>query len=143
MENVTATILDKFGKVSMKIVTPKMVHFAKNDSTDFIDPQLTIYHKSPNPWFIESRTAKALHGMDNVVFTDNVVIHHPADYNNPATVIKTTTLTVHPNEKTAETTEPITMIQPNSVMQAIGMHADMDSGNIKLLSQAQGEYDPD
>jgi LPS export ABC transporter protein LptC len=120
-----------------------MVHYAQNDSTDFTDPQLTLYHKSPNPWFIESKTAKASHGIDKVVFTENVTIHHPADYANPATIIKTTTLTVHPNDKTAETAEPITMIQPNSIMKAIGMQADMDSGNIKLLSQAQGEYVPD
>lgn len=143
MENVTAIILDKVGKVSMKIVTPRMVHYAHDDTTDFSDPQLTLYHKSPNPWFIVSKTAKAQHGIDQVVFRDDVTIHHPADYNNPATVIKTTSLTVHPNDKTAETAEPITMIQPNSVMKAIGMIADMDSGNIKLLSQATGEYVPD
>lgn len=142
MENVTAIILDKVGKVTMKIVTPKMMHYVQNDTTDFIDPQLTLYHKSPNPWFVESKTAQALHGIDNVVFNGDVTIHHPADFNNPATVIKTTTLTVHPNEKTAETSEPITMIQPNSVIKAVGMHADMESGNIKLLSQAQGEYVP-
>src|SRR3990167_2653924 len=136
MENVTAIIVDKVGKISMKIVTPKMLHYAQNDKTDFIDPQLTLYHKSPNPWFVESRTAQALHGINNVVFKGDVTIHHPADYNNPATVIKTTTLTVHPNERTAETTEAITMIQPNSVIKAVGMHADMDSGNIRLLSQA-------
>ena len=143
MENVTAIILDKLGKVSMKIVTPKMTHYAKDDTTDFIDPQITLYHKSPNPWFIASKTAKAWDGIDNLVFNTDVTIHHPADYNNPATLIKTSTLTVHPNEKTAETVEPITMIQPNSIMKAVGMQADMDSGNIKLLSQAQGEYVPE
>lgn len=143
MENVNAVILDKVGKVTMKIVTPKMIHYAKNDTTDFIDPQITLYHKSPNPWFIASKTAKAWHGIDNLVFNTDVTIHHPADYNNPATLIKTSTLTVHPNENTAETAEPITMIQPNSIMKAIGMHADMDSGNIRLLSQAQGEYVPE
>ena len=143
MENVTTIILDKFGKISLKIVTPKMVHYAKDDLTDFINPQLTLYHRSPNPWFIASKTAKAWHGIDNVIFSDDVTIHHPANYNNPATVIKTRSLTVHPNTKTAETAEPITMIQPNSIMKAIGMQADMDSGNIKLLSQAQGEYVPD
>tara|TARA_R110000868_G_scaffold6389_10_gene36474 strand:+ start:938 stop:1498 length:561 start_codon:yes stop_codon:yes gene_type:complete len=143
MENVTATILDKFGKVSMKIVTPKMVHYTKNDTTDFTQPELTLYHKSPNPWFIASKTAKSNHGIDQVIFHDDVTIHHPADFKNPATVIKTSVLTVHPNERTAETTESITMVQPNSIMKAIGMFADMDSGNIKLLSHAKGEYVPD
>ncbi len=143
MENVTAIILDKVGKVSMKIMTPRMVHYAQDDTTDFVDPQLTLYHKSPNPWFITSRTAKANHGIDRVVFHDDVTIHHPADFNNPATVIKTASLTVHTNAKTAETAELITMTQPNSIMKAVGMFADMDSGDIKLLSQAKGEYVPD
>lgn len=143
MEDVTAVILDKVGKVTMKIVTPKMVHYAKDDHTNFTNPQLTLFHKSPNPWFVESKTAFANHGIERVIFKGDVNIHHPADFNNPATVIKTNSLIVHPNNKTAETSDPVTMIQPGSIMKAVGMQADMESGNIKLLSQAQGEYVPD
>lgn len=142
MENVTAVILDKFGKVTMKIVTPRLVHFTENDTTNLIDPQMTLYRKSPKPWFITSKFARATQGIDNVNFWDDVIIHHPADFNNPSTVIKTATLLVHPNNQTAETTDLITLIQPNIIVKAIGMFADMDTGNIKLLSQAQGEYAP-
>ena len=143
MENVSALILNKEGKVYMKIETPKMIHFKNGDMTDFIDPQLTLYHRSPQPWFIQSKFAKANQGIENVLFREDVTIHHPADLNNPATVIKTKTLTVHPNSQTAETKDLITMVQPNSTIKAVGMFADMNSGNIKLLSQAQGEYVPD
>ncbi|HTM63636.1 MAG TPA: LPS export ABC transporter periplasmic protein LptC [Gammaproteobacteria bacterium] len=143
MENVTAIFLDKFGKMTMKIETPKMVHFAENDTTKFLFPQLTVFHKSPNPWYIASKTAKAWDGIENVIFKNDVTIHHPADYKNPATIIKTNTLHVHPNQKTAETADPITMIQPNSIMKAVGMQADMETGDIKLLSHAEGEYVPD
>lgn len=143
MENVTAIFLDKFGKITMKIETPKMIHFVENDTTKFLFPQLTVYHKSPNPWYIASKTAKSWDGIENVIFKNDVTIHHPADYKNPATIIKTSTLRVHPNQKTAETSEPITMIQPNSVMKAVGMYADMNTGDIKLLSHAEGEYVPD
>lgn len=143
METVDAIILDKEGKVYMKIVTPKMIHFASNDVTDFIEPELTLYHKSPQPWFIESRFAKAKEGIEKVIFRENVTIHHPADSSNPATVIKTASLTVYPNAQTAETGDKVTMLQPNSTVKAIGMFADMNSGNIKLLSQAEGEYVPE
>lgn len=143
MEVVEATILDKNGKVSMKIVTPKMIHFAKGDTTDFVEPQLTLFHQSPTPWFITSKTAVAQHGIDQVLFHQDVTVHRPADFNNPATVIKTISLLVHPNDKTAETSDPITMTQPNTIINAVGMFADMNTGNIKLLSQAKGEYDPD
>lgn len=142
MEDITTVIMDKQGKPSMKIVTPKMIHFAENDTTQLISPQLTLYRQSPNPWFVSSKFGKATQGIDNVDFWDNVVIHHAADINNPATIIKTSTLTVHPNKKTAETNENITMEQPGIVVSAKGMFADMNKGDIKLLSQARGIYVP-
>ncbi|VVC76122.1 Lipopolysaccharide export system protein LptC [Aquicella siphonis] len=142
MENVTALVMDKQGKPSMKIVTPKMIHYLTNDTTLLTSPELTLYRKSPQPWYITSKNAKATQGVDNVHFWNNVVIHHAADANNPATLIKTTTLTVHPNAQVAETSDMITMVQPNLIVKATGMHADMNTGNIKLLSQARGEYVP-
>lgn len=142
MEDITTVIMDKQGKPSMKIATPKMVHYNENDTTQLISPQLTLYRQSPSPWFVTSKFAKATQGIDNVDFWENVVIHHVADINNPATIIKTSKLTVHPNKKTAETTEQITMEQPGITVSAKGMFADMNTGDIKLLSQARGEYVP-
>lgn len=142
MEDVTAFIMDKQGKPSMKIITPKMVHFTENDTSQLTSPQLTLYRKSPKPWYVTANQAKATQGIENVHFWDNVVIHHAADNTHPATLIKTSTLMVHPNKQTAETDKLVTLIQPNLVVKAIGMNADMNSGDIKLLSQARGEYVP-
>lgn len=143
MEDVNALIMDKQGKPNMKIVTPKLIHYAESDTTRFTMPQLTLYRKSPQPWYITSQYAKATQGTENVDFWENVVIQHAADQNNPSTVIKTTTLTVYPNKKMAETNRFITLIQPNIVVNAVGMLANMNTGEIKLLSQARGEYAPD
>lgn len=142
MEDVTAIIMNKQGKINMKIVTPKMVHYKEGDTTQLTTPELTLYRKSPKPWFITSKYATATQGIDSVLFWENVNIHHPADQDNPATLIETPKLLVHPNEQTAETTEFITLTQPNIVVKATGMFADMNTGNIKLLSQARGEYVP-
>jgi lipopolysaccharide export system protein LptC len=142
MEDITAFIMDKQGNLNMKIVTPKMVHFTENDTTMLSSPQLTLYRNSPNPWLVTANYAKATEGIENVHFWDNVVIHHDADENNPTTLIKTSTLMVHPNKQTAETNQLVTMIQPSLVVKAIGMQADMNSGDIKLLSHAKGEYVP-
>lgn len=142
MEDVSATILNKQGKISMKIVTPKMTHFAAGDITHLESPELTIYRKSPKPWFITSKHAKAQDGIENVFFWESVNIHHPADLNSPATLIKTASLHVRPNEQIAKTDNPITLIQPNIIIKAIGMQANMNSGDIKLLSQSRGQYVP-
>jgi len=142
MDEVHAIFMDKFGKPSMKIFTPHLVHFNENDTTQFTAPQLTLYRQSPQPWYITSKSAQSTQGMENVLFKDNVIIHHAGDLNSPATLIKTTVLMVHPNKKTADTDELITMIQPDLTLNAIGMHADMNTGDIKLLSQARGVYVP-
>jgi lipopolysaccharide export system protein LptC len=142
MENITAVIMDKQGKPSLKIVTPKMVHYAANDTTHLTSPKLTLYRKSPQPWFITAAFAKATQGIENVNFWDNVVVKHAADNSSPSTLIKTSTLMVHPNQQIAETHDVITLLQPNLVINATGMHADMNTGDIKLLSAARGEYVP-
>src|SRR5207237_1013273 len=85
MENVVAIIMDKQGKPSMKIITPKMVHYNSNDTTSLVSPELTLYRKSPKPWYITADHATAIDGIENVNFWANVKIHHPADENNPAT----------------------------------------------------------
>jgi lipopolysaccharide export system protein LptC len=142
MEDVVALVLDKQGKPKMKIISPKMVYYAKDDKTLLTTPQLTLYRKSPQPWYITSKFAEATEGTEHVFFKEQVVIQHAADINNPATVIKTTTLLVHPEMQLAETNDPITLIQPNLVVKGTGMHADINKGDIKLLSEARGEYVP-
>jgi len=142
MENVSAVIMDKQGKPSLKIVSPRMLHFAANDTTQLLEPELTLYRKSPKPWFIKAKYAKATQGIEKVNFWEDVSIHHAADQGNPATLIRTPTLTVHPNKQIALTDDLITLIQPNLIVKATGMFADMNTGDIKLISQARGEYVP-
>lgn len=142
MEEVTAVTMDKQGKPRMKVETPKLVHYPTKDTTQLFSPQLTLYRNSPKPWFITAKFATATDGVEDIYFFDNVIIHHAADENNPATLIKTSALTVYPNKKLAETNDFITMTQPSLIVKAVGMKADMNTGNIKLLSQARGEYVP-
>lgn len=143
MEDVVSTTLDKQGKPKLILKTPKMIHFSKDDTTRLVLPHLTLYRESPQPWYITSKYAKASQGIETVNFWEEVEVTHAADLHSPDTKIKTTALTVYPNKKTAETTEFITMIQPNMIVTATGMFADMNTGDVKLLSEARGQYDPD
>lgn len=142
MENVRTTVLNKDGNPSMKIASPKMTHYAQNDTTNLINPSLTLYHKGPQPWLITSKFATATEGVDNIQFSQDVNIQHPGDNENPLTLIKTATLLVHTVTQTADTSDLITLIQPSISVKAIGMHADLNAGDVKLLSQARGEYAP-
>lgn len=142
MENVHAIVYNKDGSPSLKITTPKMKHFAEGDTTQLLNPALTLFHNGPQPWTITSKFATATKGIDNIHFSTDVTIQHAGDQSNPLTLIKTPTLEVQTVDKTADTSDLITLSQPNITVQAIGMHADLNEGNVKLLSQAHGEYQP-
>lgn len=142
MEDFQAIILNKDGKPSLKVSAPKMLHYLKEDSTEMTRPHVTVYRHSPQPWFIDSAFAKTRDGIDEIIFSQHVVIHHPADIENPSTSMTTDALTIFPNEQLARTDQPITFIQPDTQIHAIGMFANLNEGTIKLLSQTKGEYVP-
>src|SRR3990167_9903451 len=84
MEDVTATIMDKQGKITMKMITPHLLYFTDNDETRFTKPKLIIYRKSSPYWYITAMDAKAVQKLDQIDFWNNVNIHHAASENNPA-----------------------------------------------------------
>jgi lipopolysaccharide export system protein LptC len=119
-----------------------MIHYPHNDITKIDTPHVTIYRDSPSPWFIDSDYAKAKNGIDQIQFWSHVNIHHPADSDNPNTLMTTDLLNIFPEDEIASTDRPITFVQPDTKINAIGMLANLNDGTIKLLSQAKGEYAP-
>ena len=56
--------------------------------------------------------------------------------------MKTASLTVFPDKQQASTDNAIVITQPDTVIHAVGMLADLNEGTVKLLSQAKGDYVP-
>lgn len=142
METVVATILNKEGHPTLKVATPKMVHYFNGDTTEILHPDVTIYRNSPQPWTVHSQFARAKGGTNEILFWNHVVVHHPEDTINPLTTMQTTTLTVFPDEQIARTNQPVLIEQPGTIVHAVGMIANLNDGTVKLLSFAQGEYEP-
>ncbi|HVY53294.1 MAG TPA: LPS export ABC transporter periplasmic protein LptC, partial [Gammaproteobacteria bacterium] len=138
--DVVATVIDKQGNPSLQIVASKMVHYIENDSTEISNPWLTLYRKSPKPWQLTAEHAKTFQGVNQIYLWENVVINHPGDEQNQKTTLLTPTLKVFPERQVAMTDDPVIITQPNTTIHAIGMSADLVSGAVKLLSQAQGEF---
>lgn len=142
MENIVAMVMNKEGKPRLKLESPKMFHYAKDDTTELTNPHVVIYRQSPEPWHVNANHAKATWGTSEIVFWDNVIIHHLEDKDNPITTMNTSTLTIFPEQKIAKTSQEIFVTQPNTRIQAVGMLANWEEGTVKLLSQAKEEYVP-
>jgi len=142
MEQVSATVLNRSGKPSLHIESPRMVHFPRNDTTRILKPVVTLYRKMSTPWTIHAEQGMAFHGIQKILFTQNVLVHHPADPLDPEMKLITESLTVLPDREKINTEEAVTLTQPDATIHAIGMDANFNTGIVHLLSDTRSEYVP-
>lgn len=134
------TIFNIDGSQKLTIEAQSLTHFNENDTSQLIQPKVTIFKDSPNPWIITSKTGTTTQGTRHIEFQNSVHIHHQSDSIHPETQVDTSTLTVEPEKSIAYTDAPITLIQPFTQISGTGMHADLNSGEIRLLSNSRGKY---
>ena len=89
-----------------------------------------------------SQTAKSLNGTSVFYLRDHVKIQQLNTTQHLATTLLTQFLTLYPKQNVAITDAPVTIEQPGLKINAKGLRADLNSGNIELLSNARGHYDP-
>ncbi len=140
MEHAVAIILNKTGTPSLKISSPKMIHYKKNDTTHIVNPEVIVYRNSPEPWHVNANYATATQGTEKIVFSEHVIIYHAADAAASQTTLNTDSLTILPNLQQAKTADPVTILQPSAKVYGTGMLADLKLGTIQLLSQTRSEY---
>jgi len=143
MKQVVAIMLSRSGAPTLRVESPSMTHYTDNDSTQIETPHVVIYRESSQPWQVDAKHAVATHGLNTIHFSEHVVLHHPNDSDTTDTTLLTEGLTVFPDTEKAETDLPVTITQPNAMMQGIGMLSDLKEGTIRLLTQIRGQYVPD
>jgi lipopolysaccharide export system protein LptC len=92
------------------------------------------------PWNIYADRGQARHGADIIQLWDNVRLLQAAGAKNQALTIKTSAMTIYPQQQYAETDQPITLWQPGGTASSVGLRAWQKTGIIELLSRAQGHY---
>lgn len=134
---------DELGQKQGEMDSPKLLHFASEDSSVLTTPLITLYSKDNKaPWSISSQTGKTFNGTEKVDLIDNVVIHQPPGAQNQDTTITTSLLHIFPNQNLANTDKPVTLVQSGVKITSVGMNAYLDQKHVTLLSQARGFYDP-
>lgn len=144
MLNVTATSLDENGNLKDELQAPKLVHFAKGDTTNVTKPHFILYNADATgqPWHVYADQGQARDGINVLDLWGNVRLEQPAGPDNAAITMVTSAITVFPKEQYAQTQQPVKVWQSGSVATSVGMRINLKTGNIELLSQAKGKYQP-
>lgn len=136
------TKMDANGNLDSQISTPNVLHYAKNDISHFTNPYITIYSKDGDqPWIVTANSGQSYSGIAQVLLWDNVKIHEAPGPKNKELTMTTTSIVIYPKTQTTITNQPVTILQPGTVIHSVGLRANLKQGEVHLLSQAKGIYE--
>ncbi len=142
-----STNFNKEGEISSKVFTPSMQYDSFNKFSTMINPRIKVFQKNdPSPWFISADKGAIFNGNGKYQLIGNVKLTQKLTQKTLATIITTSELTFYPSKKLAETRKPITFIRVNKdkssmVIHSVGAKVNQKTGDVQLLSKAQGVYD--
>lgn len=142
MNNISYIQMDDDGAILNQITTSKVLHYQKDDVYFFTKPFLSMLDKNKQVWQIVADSGTS-NGNEKVVFNGNVQINQLLGKDNKAlgTNVVTTSATIYPNEKIAQTDHPVAIKQGASTVNAIGARLDFKNSKLELKSNVKGQYE--
>jgi LPS export ABC transporter protein LptC len=140
MTEVHVTQFDKDGRLHNEFYSPELVHYPQDDMTFSQKPFFIFYALTEPPWHISAKNGKSLNGDQRMLLWDNVQIQQMPGLHSHHMTIDTSLITLYPHLSFAQTERPVTITQPNTVIHAIGMQADLKTSAVKLMSETKGQH---
>lgn len=143
LKDFTLTTMDKTGAPRNRLVSPSMVHYADDNSSEVDQPSMQVFSKNGPPWHIDAGTGWLAAEGKTVILRDGVVIRQTNAEQGRETIIRTPDLTIKPDDEYAETASPVNYSDgTGTVVDAVGMRAHFKEERLELLSQVRGKYVP-
>lgn len=139
-KQVHLTQFDDNGAIKHDMLSTTMTHQPADDRYLFVSPIIHIRDDNQSaPWKITAKKALTYNGSKLIELVESVHLCQQIDKNRFNEII-TEQLYYQPNKKFAYTDLPIEFNQPGANIKAIGMQAELDRKQVKLLNRAQGAF---
>lgn len=142
VKNVDTIQYTATGQKRYHLASPKVKHYKEDASAHVAQPIFDIYSADGEPWQITSDYALIIDDGEQINLVDNVVISGLHTKTHKNTRLTTPKATYYPSSNTAESSSDVTINQPGTNIDATGMETFFNEGNIKLLSNVKGSYNP-
>jgi lipopolysaccharide export system protein LptC len=145
VHNVRGVERDINGQVKYQFTADTLTHHPLDDTTAIEKPNFILNNPNNETWHVTSQTATAYSNnqhVDTIRLQNNVVLTQNAAAKKAPLTMTTHTLTVHIQQKFAETRDAVQFVQGQDKTSAVGMRAYLDHKVIELLSEVRGTYVP-
>tara|TARA_B100000686_G_C16775722_1_gene968333 strand:+ start:893 stop:1483 length:591 start_codon:yes stop_codon:yes gene_type:complete len=143
MENFSTYSVDHISGKHENLLAEKMLHFIADGTTYFEQPRLINSKINESGMRVRADQAN-MSGDKDIYLNGNVkVIRYDTSLNNSKnkdrkkTTMLTNYLHINRDDDTAKTNKPVTIIQNNTIINAIGVEIDNSTQTIHLLSKVK------
>ena len=141
MEDFSAYSVDHISGAHQKLFAERMLHYVANDTTYLEQPRL-INSKTGKPEMRIRADRANMSSDEDIYLNGNVkVVRYGEGEGREETTMITSSLYINPDDDIAKTNEPVTIIQNNTIINAVGMEIDNGAQIIHLLSEVKFVHD--
>jgi lipopolysaccharide export system protein LptC len=134
LTDFTLNALDSKGGLAYTVTGPSLARRGEDGSVFVTRPDYVMIDGNGKPWNGTSESAWISKDGAIMKLEGKVEMHRvPAEGVRPAT-IETADLVTRPKDKRMQTDAATRITQPGSILQGVGMRADLDGKNLELLS---------
>ncbi len=128
------------GILQYRLRSPRMLHFADDDSSLVDQPRLVYYRPDAPDMTLSGQHAFVAAEGETVYFWDDVVATRAPTATRPEMVARMPNLTVQPDDGIAFTDSAVEITQGQSWTKGVGMHLDNNTSILVLKSQVTGLF---
>lgn len=140
IDDMTRRTFGPAGELQSVLRSPKVLHFADDDTTELASPRMEIYNGDVEPWHVVAERGWVSAGNDVVLLHGDVEVWRHGPTGEREYQVLTSELRVLPKEQYAETDNAATIIGPATVTHAIGMRANFAHDRVQLLKQVKARH---
>lgn len=142
LEQVDTTLMDIDGNPSQRLITDRMTHFMDDDTTQLVNPFLTLYDAQRPPWLVHSESGWLSGDGEVLLLQGAVKIDRAAASGVRPMEIRTRDLKVQPKDSYLETEAVVNARSAQDRIDAKGMQIWYRQPiRIKLLANVRGRYE--
>ncbi len=139
IDNLTAVTMDPEGRPREQLTATHLIRLRDQPVVDVTTPHLVLYRPDEPPWEVTAARARVFEQLHQVELIENVTLAQAGEH--PLQLV-TEQMLIDTARRTAATDAPLTVTEPNSRVEAVGMRAYLDAERVELLHAVQSRYVP-
>lgn len=131
------------GTLRYRLMAQRALYFEADQHTRLVQPEVSLYNPPEPPWRLRAERGYLLRGgldggqPETVVLRGDVLLHQTRE-GAASTTVRTSELRLHPERRQVRTDQDVMIENQAGRTTAQGLEADLESGFLRLKSDADG-----